>query len=124
MSIGGFSIILLFVLAAATGGAIVAVSALIGRCAAPEERALPYECGIDPVDNGKHRFSVKYFLIAVLFIIFDVEVVFLYPWAVAFKDMVKAGMGVAVIAELFVFILLLALALIYAWGRKALEWED
>lgn len=119
-----FSLILLFVLAAGTGGAIVAISAMIGRVDAPLERGLPYECGLDPVGSPRRRFSVKFFLVAVLFIVFDVEVAFLYPWAVAFRDIAKSSGAMFVMSEIVIFVVLLALALTYAWGRGALDWEE
>lgn len=123
MDSGVFALILLFLLAAATGGAIVALSAAIGRRRPPPERGLPYECGLDPVGGARGRFSVKYFLVAVLFIIFDVEIVFFYPWALAFRELASGGQGVFLLVELAVFVAILALALAYAWGRGALEWE-
>lgn len=123
MDTGTFSLILLFVLAATTGGVIVCLSAIIGRQKAPDERKLPYECGVDPVGTTRHRFSVKFFLVAVLFIIFDVEVVFLYPWALVFRDAMGSGNGVFLFVELMIFLAVLGLALVYAWGKGALEWE-
>lgn len=118
-----FSLLLLFLLAFATGGGIVAISAMIGRVAAPKERGLPYECGVDPAGPSRSKISVKFFLIAVLFIVFDVEIAFLYPWAIVFRDIIKSGGVFFAMAEVIVFMVLIALALLYAWGRGALEWE-
>ncbi|HPQ81116.1 MAG TPA: NADH-quinone oxidoreductase subunit A [bacterium] len=123
MDSGVFALTSLFLFAAATGGAIVALSAAVGRRRPPPERNLPYECGLDPVGKPGNRFSVKYFLVAVLFIIFDVEIVFLYPWALAFRELAFGGHGVFLIAELIAFAFILSVALAYAWGRGALEWE-
>lgn len=123
MDIEKFSLILLFFVAAATGAAIIAISAMIGRHKAPPDRRLPYECGLDPSGTPRQRMSVKYFLIAVLFIIFDVEVVFFYPWALVFR---RAGpeMGLFLLVEMVIFLAVLGLALLYAWGKGALEWEE
>ena len=123
MDSGGVGLIMLFVLAAATGGGIVALSAMVGRRTPPPERLLPYECGLDQAVQPRRRFSVKFFLVAVLFIIFDVEIVFFYPWALAFRELASGGQGVFLLVELAVFVAILALALAYAWGRGALEWE-
>ena len=123
MDSGGVGLIMLFVLAAATGGGIVALSAMVGRRTPPPERLLPYECGLDQAVQPRRRFSVKFFLVAVLFIIFDVEIVFFYPWALAFREGIAGGNGMALLVEMAIFLGVLALALLYAWGRGALEWE-
>jgi NADH-quinone oxidoreductase subunit A len=123
MGSGGVALIMLFVLALATGGGIVALSAMVGRCTPPPERLLPYECGLDPAGQPRRRLSVKFFLVAVLFIIFDVEVVFFYPWALAFREGMAGGGGMFLLVEMGIFLGVLALALVYAWGRGALEWE-
>ena len=68
--------------------------------------------------------SVKFFLVAMLFIIFDVEIVFLYPWAIVFKDFLRSGAGPIAFAVAAVFLGILLLGLVYAWGRGALEWEE
>ncbi len=124
MSINAISILILFALAAATALGIVLISALFGRGRKSEEKLLPYECGLDPVGSSRQRFSVKFFLVAILFIVFDVEVVFLYPWAIVFRDFKAAGEGPMAFAVAAVFLGILVLGLIYAWGRGALEWED
>lgn len=123
MSIDGFSLLFLFLLAAGASAAIVGLSVIIGRRKGPKERSIPYECGLDPVGKPRTRASLKFFLVAVLFIIFDVEVVFLYPWAIVFKDFVKQGQGTLMFMEMAVFLGVLALGFIYVWGRGALEWE-
>lgn len=124
MGTGGVALIILFALAAATGVVILILSALIGRRRPPAERLLPYECGLDPIAQPRRRFAVKYFLIALLFILFDVEVVFFYPWALVFRDVARGGMGLFVFIEMAVFLAILGLALVYAWGKGALEWEE
>ena len=82
-----------------------------------------YECGMPPVGSGHQRFSVKFFLVAVLFILFDLEAVFLYPWAVVFKEFVGAGMGVYILLEMGFFLGILFLGWLYVLKRGALDWD-
>lgn len=124
MDTNTISIILLFAFALATAVGIVALSALLGKGRKSDEKILPYECGLDPVGTPRRRFSVKFFLVAILFIVFDVEVVFLYPWAIEFNEFRQAGAGVVAFSVAAVFLGILLLGLIYAWGRGALEWEE
>ena len=77
-----------------------------------------FECGIEPVGNARIPFSVKYFLVAILFVLFDVEVIFLYPWAINFKELGIEGM-----VKMVVFMLLLLIGFFYIVKKKALEWE-
>ena len=81
----------------------------------------PYESGIPVLGNARERFSIKFYLIAMLFIIFDIETVFMIPWAVAFKQLPDiAGL---LIVEMLVFVLILAVGYVYIWKRGALEWD-
>ena len=82
---------------------------------------MPYECGLDPVGNARMRFPVKFFIIAMLFILFDVEAVFLYPWAIVFRQF-NQFKGF-VFLEMAVFIGILLVGFIYVWKKGALEWE-
>ena len=102
-------------------GAVIALSALFGRKAATREKLMPYECGLDPVGNARTRFSVKFFIIAMLFIVFDVEAMFLYPWAIVFRQF-NQFKGF-VFLEMAVFIGILLVGFIYVWKKGALEWE-
>jgi NADH-quinone oxidoreductase subunit A len=81
----------------------------------------PYECGIVPEEGseGSERFPIKFYLVAMLFIIFDIETVFLYPWAVAFKEMALFGL-----VEMAVFVAILVAAYVYVWKRGGLEWAE
>jgi len=83
------------------------------------EKYTTYECGIDPVGQGWSQTQIRYYIFAFLFVIFDVESVFLFPWAVVFENFAKAGQ---VLAEMVIFIGILALGLLYAWKKKVLEW--
>ena len=83
------------------------------------EKATTYECGIDPVGQGWSQTQIRYYIFAFLFVIFDVESVFLFPWAVVFEHFQKAGQ---VLVEMVIFIGILAIGLLYAWKKKVLEW--
>jgi len=82
------------------------------------EKLLPYESGISPVGEPRHRFSVKFYIIAMLFVVFDVEAVFLYPWAIAYDKL-----GLYGFVEMMIFIFILLVGYIYAWEKGALDWE-
>jgi NADH-quinone oxidoreductase subunit A len=82
------------------------------------EKAEAYECGFEPFEDARMKFDVRYYLIAILFIIFDLEIAFLFPWAVVFKQI-----GVVAIVEMATFLLLLLLGFVYCWKKGALEWE-
>lgn len=104
----------------ATGFAFLVV--LIGHLFGPREpterKSAPYESGMRPYGAGQRRVRVQYYLIAVLFILFDIEIVFLLPWAVILRDL-----GVTGLVEMGVFLLVLVAGLVYAWSKGALEWE-
>ncbi len=102
-------------------GAVIILSSLFGKKTSTREKLMPYECGMDPIGNARAKFSVKFFIIAMLFIVFDVELVFLYPWAIVFKQFAQFKMFVFV--EMVVFIGILLAGFIYAWKKGALEWE-
>ena len=118
------ALLILYGLIAAVALAIIALSAVIGRRQAPAERYLNYECGLDQASSERRRFPIKFFLTAVLFILFDVEVVLLFPWAAAFRQALGEGLGPVLVIELSIFLALAGFALAYAWGRGALEWEE
>ena len=108
-------LVLLAVLFAA--GNII-LSLILGPHHPNPEKLSPYECGIVPVGTARQRFSVKFYLVAMLFIIFDMEVVFLIPWAVAFKQSKLHGL-----AAMGTFLLILLVGYFYAWKKGGLEWE-
>ena len=78
----------------------------------------PYECGMNPIGNARERFSVKFYLVAMLFLLFDIEAVFLFPWAVVYRDLKPFGF-----VEMLLFILAILAGYIYVWKKGALEWE-
>ncbi len=83
----------------------------------------PYESGMIPIGPAVRRLPVKFYLVAVLFILFDIEVIFFLPWAVAFNTYVANGLGLFIFGEMVVFVAILLVGYIYAWKRGALEWE-
>ncbi len=86
-------------------------------------KASPYESGMDPIGTARERYSVKFYLVAMIFIVFDVEVVFMYPWAVSFQSFLDAGAGLGAFAVIFVFILILFVGLIYDIKKGGLDWD-
>lgn len=118
------SLVVFVLVAAAVALTIVFVSSMLGRGVVPEARRIVYECGLDQASGIRRRFPVKFFLTAVLFIIFDVEIVLLFPWAVAFRKGIAEGLGSFLLLEIALFLVLLGLALLYAWGSGALKWEE
>ncbi len=117
------SILLLFGIAFVFSGTFILLSACLGPKKPTAVKLAPYECGMPLLGEPRDRFSVKFFLVAIIFILFDVEAVFLYPWAVLFKDFKNMGFGPFLFWEMMVFLLILSLGLVYVWRRKALEWE-
>lgn len=110
-------ILILGVIAVLFAVGTVAASMLFGIRKPSEKKLDPYECGMPPVGHAHERFSVKFFLVAMLFVIFDIEVVFLYPWATIFRRLGFFGL-----AEMGVFLAILALGLAYVWKTGILEW--
>ncbi|MBI4863081.1 MAG: NADH-quinone oxidoreductase subunit A [Candidatus Riflebacteria bacterium] len=113
-------LILLFGFAAAVAGGLVVLDHLLGPKRPNPTKAGPYECGLVPIGTARDRLHVRFFLIALLFILFDVEAVFLYLWVYLFKDRQTRFLS---LIEVFVFLSLLVAALVYAWRKGALEWE-
>ena len=111
-------IVVLTVLALVVSGVIIVLSYFAGRPHHSRTDVTPYECGVPTFGNARERFSVKFYLVAVLFILFDIEIVFLYPWAVAFDRL-----GMLAIVEMFLFIALLLVGYVYVWKKGALEWD-
>lgn len=110
--------VLFLLIGAGLGISILVVGRLVRPRKPYREKLLTYESGVDPVMEAHQKFSIRFYLIAILFLIFDIEAVFLYPWAVAY------GLsGLYWFGEMVVFILILLVGYVYAWKRGALEWE-
>jgi len=97
---------------------VTLVVAKIVRTQSPNRtKLMPYECGIDPYDSARGRYTVRYFIIAILFVVFDVETIFLFPWAVKFK-----ALGIFGLVEMLVFLGILVVGYVWIWKKGALEW--
>ena len=117
--------ILLFIL---VGIAVGVLPVLLGWLLAPSspdsEKLSPYECGFEAFEDARMKFDVRYYLIAILFILFDLEIAFLFPWASIFKEIVQTeSIKLFGFVEMLVFIAILVVGYIYAWVKGALEWE-
>lgn len=117
-------IILQALLASGFAGGTLLVSVLLGKSAKRNPmKDSAYECGMLPIGEAQPRFSVKFYIVAMLFVLFDIEVVFLYPWAIIFKDFVSAN-GPAIFWWMLSFVSILGVAFVYAWRKKALDWSS
>src|SRR5258706_7764934 len=116
----------MFDVAAGFAMTFIGLSQLVGQRKRTRTKLMPYECGKDPVGSARERFSVKFYLIAMIFILFDIEVIFLVPWAVVFKTLSGPAYGQWQLAyyEMMLFILLLAVGLIYVIKKGALDWGE
>jgi NADH-quinone oxidoreductase subunit A len=119
-------VLLMFVVAAGFALTFIGLSQLVGQRKRTRTKLMPYECGKDPVGSARQRFSVKFYLIAMLFILFDIEVIFLVPWAVVFKRLStpEYGLSNVVYFEMLIFIALLAAGLVYVIKKGALDWTE
>ena len=114
---GYIPIILFFVIAIALPFVLLGLSRLLQRRVYEREKLLPYECGVEPIGDARDRFSVRFYIVAMLFLVFDVEVVFLFPWAIIYDKLAIFGL-----VEMLVFIGILVVGYYYAWRKGALEW--
>jgi NADH:ubiquinone oxidoreductase subunit 3 (subunit A) len=117
--LGGYVAVLIFLF---VGIAFCAVALTLARLIRPHrpdaEKLSTYECGLQPLSKSWYQFNIRFYIFALLFVIFDVETAFLYPWAVVFRRL-----GMAAVVEMIVFVAILAVGLAYAWRKGALEWE-
>jgi len=108
----------LFIIAIGVAFIAILLGYLFGPRRPTQRKSEPYESGMRPIGPGTRRMSVRFYLIAVLFILFDIEVVFFLPWAIVFRQL-----GVFGLVEMLIFILILLVGYVYAWKKGALEWE-
>jgi NADH-quinone oxidoreductase subunit A len=118
MPIDYLPIFIQLIVAVGFGVGTIIITHLIGPKVRTENKLGAFESGIEVVGNARQPFSIKYFLVAILFVIFDVEVIFMYPWAVNFREMGFQGL-----IEMFIFMGLLLLGFIYVIKKKALNWD-
>jgi len=115
-------VLLLLLVAAGLAGVLLLLSTFLGRPRRSTVDTTPYECGAKPFEPVEsHRFSVKFYLVAMLFILFDIEAAFLYPWAVTFHEFTDTRLFV--LGEMAVFLGILVIGYVYLWWRGALEWD-
>ena len=113
-----FPILVFLGVAAGIGLLLLGLGFLIGSGAKDDEKLSPYECGFEAFEDTRTKFDVRYYLVAILFIIFDLEIAFLFPWAVAFGDLSDAAFW-----SMMVFLAVLTVGFAYEWKKGALEWE-
>jgi NADH-quinone oxidoreductase subunit A len=117
-------ILLMFVVAVGFAAGNVLLSQLVGQRKQTRTKLMPYECGKDPVGSARERFSVKFYLIAMIFILFDIEVIFLVPWAVIFKELAAKGLRNLVYVEMMLFVVLLLVGYVYVVKKGAFDWSE
>ena len=120
---GWVSILIMIGLGAAFGGGSVVMSHLLGPRKPSPEKAAPYECGMPPVGDARERHPIQFYLVAMIFLLFDIEVAFLYPWAMAIKRGGDwAGLGWTGFFQLVVFMAILLGGYVYVWRKGILDW--
>jgi len=117
--------ILMFVLVGVAVGVLpVAMGFILAPSRPDPEKLSPYECGFEAFEDARMKFDVRYYLIAILFILFDLEIAFLFPWATIFRDIVATeSIKLFGFIEMLVFVVILLIGYVYAWAKGALEWE-
>jgi NADH-quinone oxidoreductase subunit A len=111
-------ILIFLIVAGAAGAVLLALGFTFGRGQKDPSKLAPYECGFEAFEDTRMRFDVRYYLVAILFIIFDLEIAFLFPWAVALSDIGMAGL-----IAMAIFLAILVVGFIYEWRKGALEWD-
>lgn len=117
------AIAILLVFTTAVAVLAVSLGTIFGPKRMTKRKSMPYESGMVPIGKGTRRMPVRFYLIAVLFILFDIEVIFFLPWAVSFRNFINMGKGTFIFIEMLVFIVILLVGYIYAWKKGAFEWE-
>jgi len=113
-----FPVLVQIAIAVLVAAALVALSYLIGKRVKDRVKDSPYECGIAPTGSARERFSVKFYLVGIVFILFDIEAVFLYPWAVVYRELKMFAF-----VEMLLFIILILVGFFYVWKKGALDWS-
>jgi NADH-quinone oxidoreductase subunit A len=114
-----FPVLLQVAIAAAVAAGLIIASSALGKRARSPQKDTPYECGIAPTGSARERFSVKFYLVGMIFILFDIEAVFLYPWAVVFRELKMFGF-----VEMLLFVALILVGYVYVWKKGALDWSQ
>lgn len=114
-------VLILMLVGLAVGGVILLLTTLLGNSIPNKRKDMPFECGVPPVGSARHRFSVRFYLVAILFLLFDVEGIFFYPWAVVYKKYLS--INAFILIEMAFFALILLVGYFYVLRKGALEWE-
>lgn len=114
-------VLILMAIGASIGGGALLLSSLIGPKSPNKRKNMPFECGMDPVGDARQRFSVRFYLVAILFLLFDVEALFFYPWAVVYKKYLS--INAFILVEMALFVAVLLVGYVYVLGKGALEWD-
>ena len=117
-----FPAFLLLGAAALLAGGMIAASQLAGYRRHSRTKLYPYECGMPLYQSARQRSSIHFYVVAMLFILFDIEAAFLYPWAVIYRDAARGPSGMFLFGEMLVFIVLLAVGYVYVWKKKTFDW--
>lgn len=115
-------ILLMLIAAAGMGAVMLSLSWLLGKHQRNPSKLAPYESGVPMLDTNRKRVNVRFYQIAMLFILFDIEAAFLYPWAVIYRSAARGPSGMFLFGEMLVFIVLLAVGYIYVWKKKTFDW--
>jgi len=118
-----FPVLVQVVIAAAVAAGLVGGSFLIGKKIRNRVKDTPYECGINPTGSARERFSVKFYLVAMVFILFDIEAIFLYPWVVVYRELNVSGGQFFGFFEMLLFIVLVLAGFFYIWKKGVLDWS-
>lgn len=120
-----FPILIVFGLGIVFALVFLGLSALIGPAKRHHgaHKLTPYECGLNPIGSARQKIDIKFSLVAMLFIVFDIETVFLYPWALLYRSFLREGFGLFMLVEMGVFIAILVVGLVYIWRKGALDWK-
>ena len=113
-----FPVLVQVIIAMALAAGLIGASALLGKRAKSPLKDTPYESGMAPVGSARERFSVKFYLVGMIFILFDIEAVFLYPWAVVYRELKMFAFF-----EMFIFVALVLIGFFYVWKKGALDWS-
>ncbi|HYS53188.1 MAG TPA: NADH-quinone oxidoreductase subunit A [Thermoanaerobaculia bacterium] len=116
-------VLIMLIIAAGIGATILGLNWIVGRHQRNPAKLAPYESGVPPLDVNRKRINVRFYQIAMLFILFDIEAAFLYPWAVIYRDVSRGNQGMFLFGEMLLFIGLLAVGYIYVWKKKAFDWK-
>ena len=118
---GYIPVLILMLIGLGLGGVILVVSYLLGPKVFNPRKNIPFECGMPPLGDSRHRISVRFYLVAILFLLFDVEAIFFFPWAVVFREYLK--INTFILFEMAAFVAILLVGYWYVLRKGALEWE-